>query len=353
MTNRKIQLQFLVILLVGTLILTFLIFQSFIAPLALAIVFSVVLQPLYRLIMRKIWHKPSFASLATVVISIICLIVPFSLLGFQVIQEARGLYGTLAYGNNGGNELVASIQKVGSDLEPLVPGSYKASVTFSSNIETYMKQGLSWIVDHAGTALTGASALFLNITVFIVALYYLLKDGYKLKEAIVDLSPLENTIDEKIFGRLSSAVSSVITGNLIIALLQGVVAATGLTIFGVPNSILWGSVAAIASLVPGFGTLLVTGPAILYLFFTGHTFSAIGLILWGSLVVGLIDNLVGPKLIGRGTRLHPLLVLLSVLGGISFFGPVGIFIGPLVLNLLLAFIEIYTLLTSHTSSEIR
>ncbi|HTK33093.1 MAG TPA: AI-2E family transporter [Candidatus Paceibacterota bacterium] len=345
MINRKLQLQFLLVLLVGTLILSFFIFKPFLAPLALATVFSVVLQPLYRFISRRLGNKPSIASFVTVALSILCIFIPAAFLGTQVFHEARNLYGSLAENGGGTNALVAIIQHTGYSLDSYFPGAEAASVTFSSNVDEYVKQGLSWLVNNLGTALSSASALVIDLSVFIIALYYLLKDGYKLKKAIVVLSPLEDTADERVFSKLQIAVNSVIRGNLIIALIQGCLTAIGFTIFGVPNAFLWGTVASIASLVPGMGTILVLGPAVLYLFLSDHTIAAIGLIIWGTFAVGLIDNLLGPKLMGKGMELHPLYILLSVLGGIAFFGPAGIFLGPLVLNLLFAFIEIYTFLT--------
>ena len=125
------------------------------------------------------------------------------------------------------------------------------------------------------------------------------------------------------------------------ALIQGILTAVGFTFFGIPNATLWGSVAAITALIPGIGTALVLLPAILYLYFSGETLFAVGLLLWGMTAVGLVDNFLGPKLVERGMRLHPFLILLSVLGGVGFFGPLGFLLGPLVLSLLFALIEIY------------
>ena len=129
-----------------------------------------------------------------------------------------------------------------------------------------------------------------------------------------------------------------------IALIQGVLTAIGFSIFGIPHSILWGTVTIVVALIPGIGTALVLLPGIIYLFAIGETGSGIGLLVWGVLAVGLIDNLLGPKLVGRNLQLHPLLVLLSVLGGIAFFGPVGIFLGPICVSLLFALINVYSYL---------
>jgi len=106
--------------------------------------------------------------------------------------------------------------------------------------------------------------------------------------------------------------------------------------------VLWGSVTAIAALIPGVGTSLVLIPAILFLFISGRFFPGFGLLIWGAGAVGLVDNFLGPKLVGRGMRMHPFIILLSVLGGIGFFGPVGFLLGPLTISLFFAFFEIYS-----------
>jgi predicted PurR-regulated permease PerM len=103
----------------------------------------------------------------------------------------------------------------------------------------------------------------------------------------------------------------------------------------------WGSIAAVAALIPGVGTALVVVPGVLYLFFTGSTGYAIGLLIWGLLAVGLIDNLLGPLVVNRGIKIHPFIILLSVLGGLTFFGLVGFILGPLIIAFLFALLEIY------------
>jgi predicted PurR-regulated permease PerM len=130
-------------------------------------------------------------------------------------------------------------------------------------------------------------------------------------------------------------------GSLFIALIQGCLTGIGFAIAGVPNPALWGSVAMISALIPGIGTSLVLIPGILFLFGTGHPGPGFGLLAWGALAVGLIDNFLSPKLLGRGTNLHPLFILFSVMGGLALFGPLGFLFGPLVLSLWSALISIY------------
>lgn len=344
MINRKSQLRFLLVLLSGALILAFMIFKPFLAPLALAAVFAVVLQPLHKAILRKFGDRESLAALATVFIAVICILVPLTLIGMQIFGEAGQLYVSLAGASGQESIAVATVNGLGQKFAEIYPGSAPFFSSVSADLDVYLKRGLEWLLGHLGSALSSVSALLLELFIFFVALYYLLRDGKRLKRELVSLSPLEDVDDEMVFGSLESAVNSVVKGSLTIALIQGTLTAIGFTVFGVPSGVLWGMVAAIAALIPAVGTSLVILPAIIYLFIVGHTLPAIGLAIWGSLAVGLIDNLLGPKLMGNSMRLHPLLVLLSVLGGIAFFGPIGVFLGPLTLSLLFAFTKIYSYL---------
>lgn len=344
MVNRKSQLRFLLILLSGALLLAVLIFSPFLAPLALAAVFAVVLQPLHNWMMRKLGGRKGLAALATVLVTVVCILLPLVFIGAQIFGEAGQLYGSLVEAGSQGNVVATAIHDFGQRFAGNYPGSETFFDNLSADLDVYAKRGLEWLLAHLGAALSSISAMILDLFIFFVALYYLLRDGARLKKELVSLSPLEDADDEMVFGRLEAAVNSVVKGNLTIALIQGVLTSIGFGIFGVPSPVLWGTVAAIAALIPAVGTSLVILPAIGYLFLSGHTLPAVGLLVWGSLAVGLIDNLLGPKLVGKSIRLHPLLVLLSVLGGIALFGPIGIFLGPLTLSLLFAFITIYSYL---------
>jgi len=133
----------------------------------------------------------------------------------------------------------------------------------------------------------------------------------------------------------------VIKGYLLIGLLQGILMGFGLWIFNIPNPGLWGVVAAIASLLPTIGTALVSVPSIIFLFVTGQTTSAIGLLVWAVILVGMIDNFLSPIIVSGKTNIPPLLILFAVLGGVSLLGPIGILVGPLTISLLYSLISLY------------
>ena len=341
MESARLQPYFLLVLLVGAFALVFFILQSFLVPLIFAAIFAVIFQPLYLRLVGWVRGRQSIAAALATFLAVLCILLPLSLLGVQIAREASGLYKSLADGS--GRIYVNQVVYSGAQLiDSLVPGTVSVSSNISSGIDDYAKQFLQWLISHTGSVFSSLSKLLLDLFVFILALYYLFRDGARLKATLIELSPFSDTDDERVFERLGKTISSVIKGNLTIAFIQGILCALGFTIFGVPNSILWGTVAMIGSLIPGVGTSLVLLPAIAFLYITGHAGASLGLFIWGAFAVGLIDNILGPKLVGSGSGLHPLLVLLSVLGGIGFFGPIGIFLGPISLALLFAFLGMYS-----------
>ena len=338
MNSQQLRPYFLLALLGGTLVLAFFIFKPFLTPLALAAVFAVVLQSVYRRI-AVFLRSPSAAAFVTVLIAVLLILVPLVAVGTLVGVQAQELISSLD-GAGSRAQLTAALAKAEEVLSPFIPGMQFAD-TASVNIDLYVRQGVQWLMDHLGTIFSGVASLVLNLFLFFVALYYLLRDGKNVKRTVIELSPLSDRDDELVFDKLELAVNSVIKGNLTIAFIQGVLTALGFTLFGVPQAVLWGAVAAIAALIPGVGTSLVFIPAVLFLFLTGSAGGGFGLLVWGVVAVGLIDNILGPRIVGGKLNLHPLLILLSVLGGLMFWGPVGIFLGPLSLSLLFAFLSIY------------
>lgn len=336
-SNQKSKTYFLLILIAGTLILAFFVFRPFLNALLLAMVFAVVFQPLHQKILGCTRERQAAAAFLTVIITVALILIPLAFLGIQIFQEAQQLYSSLTEG--GGKDNILNIFKglIGNFQQ-----YFSTTKEFSIDIDQYLKQGLGWLLQNLGGVFSNFAKVIVSFFIFLFALYYLFKDGQKLKRAVIALSPLADVDDEAIFKKLELAVNSVIRGNIVIALIQGILTAIGFIIFGIPNAMLWGTMAAIAALIPSVGTALVLTPAIIFLFLSGKTLPAFGLLAWGAGAVGLIDNFLGPKLIGRGMRLHPMIVLLSVFGGIGFFGPIGFLLGPLTLSLFFVLLDIYS-----------
>lgn len=345
MEPKAISTYFLFILIAASMVFTIQIFMPFLSPLALAAAFSAVLQPVFLSLRRHLKGRGGPAALLTLLIVLVGILAPLAFILILVGSEAAKLYSSISDGSFAA--IAASFFKHVQESLPQSGLGANFSDGLAGNLSTYAREALGWISGHVTDAFSSFASILINLFIFFVALFFFLRDGESLKSAIIELSPLHDRDDEIIFDRLSLAVNSVIRGNLLIALIRGVFAGIGFIFFGVPNPLLWGIVSGIAGLIPGIGITLVFAPAILYIYFFVGTLPAIGLLLWGLFVVGLIDNALAPRLVGSGMQVHPLFVLLAIFGGISYFGAVGIFLGPLTLTLLFALLSIYSSPRKH------
>lgn len=338
MKAEALRPYFLLFLLVLMFVLVGYIVKPFIGPLVLAAIAAVVLQPLYTRALRLTPNR-GLAALATVLITSVCIVLPLFFLGAQIFNEVRNV--SMSFTTTDGHTYLSNtLDSMGALVDRAIPGAGSVFDTLGGNLDNYTRIALTYLATHLGSVATGIAAFFLNLLIFFISFYYLLKDGPAFKKAIIALSPLADKDDESIFVRLETATNSIIKGSFTIGLIQGTLTGFGFFLFGIPNFILWGLVATIASFIPGVGTSLVLVPGIAFLLFTGNTAMALGLAAWSILAVGLIDNFLGPRLMSRGTEVHPLLVLLGVLGGLALFGPLGIFLGPLTISFLFVLLSI-------------
>lgn len=341
MNKQRTEIYFLSALLLLVAILTFFIFKPFLYALILAVVFATALDPIHRRVLALTKNRRGLSSFISTLLFSIIIIVPIAFISTQIFKEATGVYGYIK--EAGAIDLNEKVNSVVLSLQTLVP----IPANFSFDINSILEKVLAWLIDHSGSIFKNFAQAALSIFVFIIALFSLFKERINLRARLIALSPLQDTHDEAIFKKLAGAVNSVVRGSLSVALIQGFLTSIGFYIFGIPNPTLWGSAAAIASLIPGVGTSLVLVPGIIYLFVTSSLYWSVGFLIWSVLAVGLIDNLLGPKLVERGLKVHPFLILLSILGGITFFGPIGLVLGPLVLSLFVALIEIYLLINKN------
>jgi predicted PurR-regulated permease PerM len=333
MTNHKrLQIVTFLLFLLVMLGLVFSIVRPFLSMLVLAFILAVLFRPLYDRFHRLI-KSESGAALATVGVMILILVLPFVFLGQVLFSEISNL---IANFKNGG--LVLSRAQLVSGL-PLQLQAFIETITRDLN------QIASTLTANAFQTF---SRLLSNLATFVLALfmtffaaYYFLKDGEHFKQVLMDISPIDDNQEKILFSKISNAINGVVKGQFLTAVVQGLVATTGFLIFGVPNPFLWGFFTILAALVPTVGTSLAVLPAVALLLLTGHFGAGIGLAIWGALAVGLIDNFIGPKLVGRTTRVHPLLVLISVLGGVMLFGFIGFLLGPILMAVFIAMVEMY------------
>lgn len=258
--------------------------------------------------------------------------VPIFFISLQLFNESKDLYGSLETPD--ASDVVAINQSINNTLSQFIPNA-------DVRVDKYVGQFSAWIISNLGNFFTSTFDLFLKILLVTISLFFLLKDSDKFKKNLRDLIPVSEDIYNNLINSIEISVKSVVFGSIIIAVVQGFVSGVGMAIFGIPNSTLLGVLSIIASFVPGVGTGIVFIPVLIYSFFYGTLFNTIGLLAWALVVVGVIDNLLRPVIMHKSVGVHPLFVLFSVLGGISFIGPSGFILGPLVLSLLLALVRAY------------
>jgi predicted PurR-regulated permease PerM len=329
----RYQNQFFFILLTLSFVLVYFIFQPFLITLMLAIAFATVLYPIYNWIQRPFKQWKGIAAILTILVILILIITPTAFLISQIITESTQAYANI------GSEFARPdgyIRNIEGTIQQFIP-------SFNLNVESIIRPLLQTLSERAGGIFATTVTTIVDVVIFFIALFFLLKDGHEIKRWMINISPLPNMYDGVIIHRLGATINSVVRGSLLVSIIQGIVAGIGYTVFGVPNPTLLGFVTAIASLVPGVGTPIVTLPCAAFLYFTGHPITGIGMALWGLLAVSLIDNIIGPQIIGsgRGVNIHPFLVLVSVLGGLAFFGPWGFILGPITISFFLALLDVF------------
>ncbi len=339
MDTKRLQFHYFIGLLLIVLGLTLALFWPFIAAIALAFMAAIIVRPVHRWMLRLFGGKPTLSAVITVLFVLVVILVPLALMVSQIVIEAVNFYNGFQQGD--------AASTVNAMLQPI----QSVFPSFTPDVQGYMSSFTDAVVGNARSLFSSTASLALDIFIAVIALFYMLRDGHRFKKAIVELSPLADAYDEQIIAKIERAVNSVVRGSLFVSLIRGALTAVGFAFFGVPHPILWGAVTALVSLLPNIGLFITLVPAVVYLLGNSAMWPAIGLTLWSIVVIGLVDNVVMPVVMGKGFTVHPLFILLSILGGLVFFGPVGLLLGPLVIALLSALLEIYKLIVIEDHSR--
>jgi predicted PurR-regulated permease PerM len=312
-------------------VLVGLVFLPELNAIILGISVAILFQPWYAGLKRTLNDRNGIAAAIIVILAVAIILVPLIFFALQMVIEARGLYTQISSGG-----VTPAIAWSRSTLNQWLPG-------FNIDLAPYIQQVLGILISDIGPIFSGVLAAIGTLFLSFFALFYFLKDGSRLREAIVTHGPLPAAHAEEILTRLHARAASVIRGSLMVSLLYGLLTGIGFFIFGLPSAILWGAVTMIASFIPGVGVLLIVVPGIVILYLGGNVIGAIGLTAWLFVMSTSIEAYLRPRLLGGKEKIHPMLMLFAVLGGLSFFGPIGLLLGPLALSLLITLLESYPL----------
>lgn len=318
--------------------------EPYLVPIFLSVVLVVVAGPLYDLVKRLLGGREKLASAITTIVLLLVIALPLFFIIGMITAQALDLYNIVS------EQLTSDTLQRTFDkgLGSVSPYLEKMQEVFGISRDEVLKQAGELVRQVSGllySNLTGLVKGFTNVIIssalVLFVTFYLFTDGSAMAAKILALSPLPERTNRRIKREMLISLRATMRGTLVLALLHGIMAGLGFGLFGVPLAVFWGSVMTLSSVVPLVGTALVWLPAGIYLLVTGHTASAIGMMIWCLASAIVLDNLVRPRLIGKHSNLHPLLTFFSVLGGLSVFGVVGLILGPLVLAVLLSLLGVY------------
>lgn len=319
--------------------LCWLILAPFIDVLMWAVVLVIVFYPVHLRILAKT-RKPNLAAVLSCLLVIVAILLPLALVTIAIVRDATDVAQALQQRrgellNPDPNSLIGrSVQWAGKyvNVDRVASQEYLAE----------RLQGVSGAVARRTlNVVGGAVGAIVQIFFVIFTMFYLFRDGDELRLGVRRLLPLERWQAHDVFVRTKEVIQASIYGSLVIAAIQGVLGGLAFWILGVPSALLWGAVMILLCMIPMAGAFLVWVPAAIYLLATGHWIKALILTIWGAVVIGSIDNVLRPKLVGGRTRMHELIVFFSVLGGIQVFGVLGIVAGPAVAALAMALFEVW------------
>lgn len=333
----------MLILIVLAGICSYLVFKPFLVALFLAFILSQLFKKWYEKINLKFGNRPSLASLALCIILFFILVIPFFITGSLVAKEATDLYRDIQKTDwqmrlksfsaspilkNIGLEINApTVQNIGTENSQQIVSGFQNVGNFIFSVVKKTYQGISHFI-------------FMTFVVFF-SLYYLFKDGDAIIKKIMSLSPLRDKEENQLLKNFISVSKATLKGSLVIAIIQGILMTIVLAIAGVPSPVIWGVITVIVSLIPLLGAALVWLPMGIIMLVLGNIWQGLLIIIFGALIVSTIDNFLRPRLVGKETSLHPILVFLSTLGGIALFGLVGILLGPVIIVLFVSLLDIY------------
>lgn len=298
----------------------------------MAAAFSVILNPVYRWIKKKMTGGiPWVASFVTVLMFLILLCAPLFTIGTLVFNQTQNVYKSII--ESGGTNTFT--QAIDMSIDKFMPNG----VVFDT--QGKITEVVSFLSSHVTGLFTSTLKTVLMFILMIFTIFYLLKDGDAWKNGLIKILPLSENNAHKILSKLGSSINSILRGYFFIAIIQGLSVGVGFALFNVPNAALWGVVASIASFIPTVGTSIVCIPAVIFLYYTGMHIQALGLLIWSVVLVGLVDNAIAPYLISKNSEISSIFILFSILGALVLVGPAGILIGPLCLTLLYTLVSIY------------
>jgi len=336
---------FLLFLIALSAVGTFFVMKPFLMSIFLAFILATMFHPTNEKMVSFFKGHRSWSSFVMCLWVMIVLIIPFFIITTMMISESDALIKELQNKNISLNFDFAKNWPIVNSID--LNSSFQPSGNFEQIAKGTQSAG-NYLFSAIKAIYKGASNFLFITVVCFFALYYFFKDGDLIIKKIMKLSPLPSGQEREIFAKFNQMTVATIKGTLVIALVQGILMGITFWIAGVQAPTLWGLLTALISIIPLLGAFLIWLPVGIILILLSNYWQGIFVLVIGAVIISSVDNFLRPKLIEGQTSLHPLLVFLSTLGGIAFFGPLGFVVGPVLITLLLSLLEIYQ--TGHVQN---
>ena len=303
-----------------------------------AVILAIVFQPLQRNFEYRFGSRSNLAAFLSVMVCIVIAIIPMTLILGALIREGTELVGQVQSGAIDPSSILGNLQ---SALPPWAQQWFDRLgignlELLRGRLVELLRQASQVIAARALSIGQDTLRLFVSAGIMLYVLFFLFRDGRLIARNVRSAMPLSDEYNARLTARFAAVVRATVKGNIVIAVIQGLIGGVAFWALGIKGALLWGTLMTFLSLLPAVGAALVWVPAAVYLILTGAVAKGVALVLVGTLVIGLVDNLLRPVLVGRDTRLPDYVVLISTLGGIALFGINGFVIGPLIAALFVA-----------------
>jgi predicted PurR-regulated permease PerM len=320
------------------LVIVFFIVRPFFIPILTSIVLAYIFYPLYRLL-KKAVRFPSFAAILVSIIILLLVTLPIIFIVNSIAQEAQNTYATIKEGIESG-----TLENCTDSSLTCMGFKYLGKYISDENVQSYIASTLNRfsgvLISAANKFVFSIPHYILNFFIMLFILFFLLKDGEAIVQRMKRLMPFTDSHTKSIVLQLKSVTGAVVYGHVLVSAGQAFIGGLAFWIFGVPSPLVWGFVMFFLALIPFLGTPLVWVPAAVIKLLTNSPGQAIGIIIVG-VFISTADNFIKPKIVADRAKIHPIVVLLGVLGGIPIFGLIGIIIGPVILSVFVRLVEIY------------
>ncbi len=336
----KFRKTFLILLVIAISLVFFAMVRGFLMAVLLAAILSGMVQPWYRWSVKLLRGRRSLASVLTTLAVFLVIIVP--LLGLagivvaQAIEIGESVTPWVQRQLGQPNELDRLLDRL-PFMDTLTP--YRDQMV--QKLGEFVAGVGSFLVSRLAATTRGTAVFFFMLFIMLYSMYFFLMDGAKLLDKILYYMPLSASEENRMVEKFVSVSRATLKGTLIIGVVQGGLAGLAFAVIGIDGAFFWGTIMAVLSIIPGIGTALVWIPAVVFLLAVGQPFAALFLTVWCAGLVGTIDNILRPRLVGKDTKMPDLLILLGTLGGLVLFGAAGIIVGPIVAALFVTVWEIY------------